>query len=413
MRAAILVIALTACRYDGQFACLQNEECRMDDTPGTCEKAGWCSLIDNDCDSGRRFDETAGDGLAGTCVPGPTGCETWPARFLRPCGLPPPSGNLSLDGLFFYNTTDGTLTDALNMPIVQPSEVIDGVRYISVQDVTISATSQLRIVGDLPIVIAAWGSMMIAGTIDAGGHNGGGGPGFDPKGLCTAGEGADATLIAAGGGGGGGGFGGSGGMGGGGSAGGTGGAMPQMLRGGCSGGRSGNAGPFATSPASVDSHATPGKGGGALVLGSRLSLTIGGKVSVGGEGGGGSPMGAFCGGGGGGSGGMLVLDSPTVELHGTAIATGGGGGGVASRNAQGLRGSDASYGGAAGAAPGANCTGTGGTGSSPTSANGADGGTGACGGAGGGGGSGWILVFTQNFDSVGSMSAPTPSENPF
>src|SRR6185503_782750 len=99
-----------------------------------------------------------------------------------------------------------------------------------------SDVGQLRVVGDLPLVIVAWGSMTIGGSIEASGRNGNGGPGFNPKDVCTAGEGNDAGSFVLGGGGGGGGFQGAGGKGGGGAAGmaaNT--APPQTLRGGCNG----------------------------------------------------------------------------------------------------------------------------------------------------------------------------------
>jgi hypothetical protein len=414
MRAAILAIALAACRYEGEFPCTQNAQCRAGSAELTCEQAGWCSVTDDECESGRRFDDTAGDGLAGTCVPGPDNCTTWTPHFFSACKLPPPSGNLSISGMFVFDTTTGTLTEQITATAVpQPSIVVDGIRYLSVQDVTIVANATLRVIGDKPLVIAAWGSMNIGGLIDAGSHNGAGGAGFNPAG-CTAGEGSDATTMAAGGGGGGGAFQGNGGKGGGGAAGGAGSLVPpQTLRGGCSGGRSGKAGLGAMDPATSDTSATGGRGGGALALSSRLSITIDGAVGVGGEGGNGSPAGAGCGGAGGGAGGMLVLDAPTVALHGTANAAGGGGGGVAAKTGQGMKGRDATVSGAAGGTPGTNCTGTGGAGSTVAMPNGTDGGTGTCGGAGGGGGSGWIIVFADIFDTVGAFMSPTPSEKPF
>jgi hypothetical protein len=185
MRAAVLAVALAACRYEAEFPCTQASQCRLGDDPGTCEQAGWCSVRDMECASGRRFDETAGDGLGGTCVPGPDGCEGWTSRYFPACALPAPSGNLTFNGFYAYDTTEGTLTDLVTMtPIPLPSMVIDGVRYISVQDVMVSATSTVRFGGDYPIVIAAWGSMMIAGKLDAGGRTMTG-PGSGPP-ECSA-----------------------------------------------------------------------------------------------------------------------------------------------------------------------------------------------------------------------------------
>ncbi|HUS32648.1 MAG TPA: hypothetical protein VMZ53_29305 [Kofleriaceae bacterium] len=414
MRAAVLAVALLACKYDGEFPCTQTDECRTADNAGNCEQAGWCSLHDDTCDSGRRFDETAGDGLAKKCVAGPQGCEDWHPHFFKPCGLPAPSGNLTFNGYYKYDTTDGTLTDLVTMATIpQPSVVIDGVRFLSVQDVTASSASSIALVGNKPLVIAAWGSMVINGLIDAS-SQGDAGPGANPNGGCNAPTlGADATATTPGGGGGGAALQGNGGNGGGGAAGATKESMPMTIRGGCRGGNSGAAGPGAVSPATADTHARGGMGGGALVLSSRLSLTIDGSVTAGGEGGGGSPMGAGCGGAGGGAGGMIVLEGSAIELHGTVFATGGGGGGVATKSGQGMKGRDGSLTGAAGGAAPTGCTGAGGAGSTAATLDGGNGGTGACGGAGGGGGSGWILVFTQSLDMVGAMTAPMPSTNPF
>lgn len=420
MRAAVLAVALAACKYEGEFPCTQTEECRTADNAGNCEREGWCSVHDDTCDSGRRFDETAGDGLARQCVAGPEGCEAWMPHYFRPCGLPPPSGNLSLNGFYLFNTTEGTLTELATMTTIpQPSTVIDGVRYLSVQDVTMTSASQLRLVGQLPIVIAAWGSMMINGTIDAGSHSGGGGggngPGHDPT-ECASnrpGDGMDASDVGGGGGGGGGALG----KGGDGGLGAKGGAkvvaVPQTIRGGCTGGRSGNAGAQAVAPAMADTNASGGKGGGALVLSARLSMTIDGDIASSGEGGAGSPMGARCGGGGGGSGGLIAIESPTVSVHGTVVAAGGGGGGVAPTTAAGQKGRDGALLGAAGGIPVTGCSGTGGAGSTSPSDDGGQGGTGTCGGAGGGGAAGWVLVFAQNFDQVGAMFVPAPKQNPF
>ena len=416
MKAAVLAVALAACQYEGQFPCTQSEQCRIGDSAGTCEQAGWCSVHDDVCDSGRRFDVTAGDNLAGTCVPGPAGCVGWTSHLFKPCGLSPPSGNLTLDALYGYDTTTGTLTDLVTMAkIPQPSTVVDGVRYLSVQDVTLSAAAVLRVTGDKPLVIAAWGSMSIVGTIDAGSHANVSGAGADPTDLCgpaASGNGSDVTSSSLGGGGGGGGFQGAGGAGGISGTAGKAVTEPPTIRGGCPGGRSGKAGTTAVSPATAATSAPGGHGGGGLVLSARLALTIDGVINVGGEGGDGSPMGAGCGGGGGGSGGMLVLEGSPVELHGTAQAAGGGGGGVALRSGAGGKGKDATVTGAAGAAGGTNCTTTGGAGSTPTSLAGSGGGSGLCGGAGGGGGSGWILVVTDNFDQVGAMVSPAPSIYP-
>lgn len=46
------------------FTCTSDESCG----DGQCEPNGYCSFADEACDSGRRFGEFAGDGVAGQCV---------------------------------------------------------------------------------------------------------------------------------------------------------------------------------------------------------------------------------------------------------------------------------------------------------------------------------------------------------
>jgi hypothetical protein len=71
MRARVLTAAIVlasaagaACRQPGVFSCADDEAC----AGGQCEPEGFCSFVDEACDSGRRFGDHAGDGLAGTCV---------------------------------------------------------------------------------------------------------------------------------------------------------------------------------------------------------------------------------------------------------------------------------------------------------------------------------------------------------
>jgi hypothetical protein len=56
---------LAGCLPSSQFACDRDSDCTGG---GTCESNGACSFDDTACDSGRRFDASAGS-LANTCVP--------------------------------------------------------------------------------------------------------------------------------------------------------------------------------------------------------------------------------------------------------------------------------------------------------------------------------------------------------
>jgi alpha-tubulin suppressor-like RCC1 family protein len=70
-RAALLfalTAAATGCRVHRTFACEADEQCVGERELGRCEPAGYCSFADASCPGGRRYDELAGGGLAGTCV---------------------------------------------------------------------------------------------------------------------------------------------------------------------------------------------------------------------------------------------------------------------------------------------------------------------------------------------------------
>ena len=68
MRWAVLglAVAATGCLRDTEFKCMQDSDC---EAMGHCEAVGFCSVIDARCATGRRFSESAGQGLASTCVP--------------------------------------------------------------------------------------------------------------------------------------------------------------------------------------------------------------------------------------------------------------------------------------------------------------------------------------------------------
>ena len=56
----------SSCGADA-FSCGSAQECGAG---GQCEAVGYCSFPDEACESGRRYGEHAGGGLAGVCVPG-------------------------------------------------------------------------------------------------------------------------------------------------------------------------------------------------------------------------------------------------------------------------------------------------------------------------------------------------------
>jgi hypothetical protein len=60
-----LAVAATGCLRDTEFKCMQDSDC---EAMGHCEAVGFCSVVDARCATGRRFSESAGQGLASTCV---------------------------------------------------------------------------------------------------------------------------------------------------------------------------------------------------------------------------------------------------------------------------------------------------------------------------------------------------------
>ncbi len=79
---------------------------------GVCEPEGFCSLPDPSCGGGRRFDETAGDGLAGQCLEGVSGCQIFATRYFDACLLPAPV-SVSFIGTAYHYDTLGVLEETL------------------------------------------------------------------------------------------------------------------------------------------------------------------------------------------------------------------------------------------------------------------------------------------------------------
>lgn len=66
MRFAVLALALTGCLRQTQFQCETDTACG---TGGACESTGFCSFVDKNCDSGRRYADSAGPN-SGQCTGG-------------------------------------------------------------------------------------------------------------------------------------------------------------------------------------------------------------------------------------------------------------------------------------------------------------------------------------------------------
>ena len=64
---ALAAAAAAGCLHDPEFKCMQDADCGMG---GTCEPVGYCSVASAECaGTGRSFSDSAGQGLADTCVP--------------------------------------------------------------------------------------------------------------------------------------------------------------------------------------------------------------------------------------------------------------------------------------------------------------------------------------------------------
>jgi len=274
---------------------------------------------------------------------------------------------------------------------------------------TITSSAEVTVTGARPLVLVANSQLQLASTaiLDIASHRVGGlGPAANAAACITGGNGGNSAN------GGGGASGGSftqpGGNGGDGAGAGGGGNLatvpvPDVLRGGCPGGRggTGNAG-----------SAVGGPSGGAVYLVAGSSISITGFVNASGAGGtGGTGRG---GGGGGGAGGMIVLAAPLIDVLGIMLANGGGG-------AEG--GSDAAAGGngqdpdptlpmfpANGGAGGSSSAGDGGAGAAATvgAGNGKNAAGGNSSGGGGGGGSVGVIRVLSGQQLAGNRISPPP-----
>ncbi len=357
-----------------------------------------------------------GDGDGGIAI-----CETWNPQHFVACSLPTPIDALILTTLlspWHYDTDTGILTDTSGTPTTPPNAELDqgnGVmaRILSTNTFQVEGGAELRVDGSMGLIVAAFGDIDIAGTIDGASTRGGKvGPGADPS-LCTSFQALPGGNGNSGsGGGGGGGFQGNGSQGGdadsngsgilpGGAAGTAVGTVPALVRGGCSGSESGT---------DLDSSTgAGGSGGGAIQLSAFGSITLSGVIHMGGAGGLAGPNSTACGGGGGGSGGYIGLEGAIVDTGDSRLAANGGGGG---------EGTDLSSSGVVGqnGKPNGNvafggddpsCGSYGGNGSAGAELDGASAGpVDSCGGGGGGGGAGYILIHSPQHIGASSIISP-------
>jgi hypothetical protein len=346
-------------------------------------------------------------------------CASFVSAHFDACSIGSPSAGLDLtmSGTYTYNTDAGTLEDPLGTPIVHQSVMADlngvNTRIVSVDALTLAAVATLRGEGSLPLVIAAWGDVEIAGTINFDSRRGQPpAAGANPAACENSGAAQGDSNSSGGGGGGGGGFGGKGGNGGNGnnnnneSSGGAGGVgllqPPAEVRGGCASASGGSA---------LLAAAEASAGGGAIQLTSKTMLSISGSIFAGGAGGFGGPQDSRAGGSGGGSGGFIGLQAPIIEIDDAAliVANGGGGGEGTSSARTGVSGQDSRHTLAQASGGDGNTEfGTGGgKGGADTTLAGESVTDSLVSGAGGGGGSvGFVLLWSPSFAGTGAVVSP-------
>ena len=281
-------------------------------------------------------------------------------------------------------------------------------------DVSIAAGATLQVTGSKPLVIIAFGTLAITGTLDVASHAN---PRTSGPGATTAPCNGFAGVPSSRGGGAGGSFGGAGGAGAGainpttGNGGTPGPAITSpMFRAGCAGQDSGQPGTLT---------GRGGFGGGAVYLIAGSTIDVDGAVDASGAGGFGgecrgdcvNSLGSASGGGGGGSGGMILLEAPAIAITGRVFADGGGGGEGSSRSSNGLIGGESTGAGAPLGGDNANADFNGGGGGAGTHATIAQGGIAAPGddpGGGGGGGGGAGVIRARGTVSGGGVVSPAP-----
>ncbi len=386
---------------------------------------------DDDCVGGDQCDVDL-DGLDALACAGGTDCDDTTDTILECADFPytPPnvdpsdytpaapvdftgcSGTMTLNmenGGYNSNWTNCTTAPTpveVTMSNGQPAYVLATEGWIQPAGVEVDPVDN-----DRALIILVYGDAVIDGVLDAGGTDGGSGPGGNRDHCVSIGTDGTGTGDGGGGGGGGGGMASNGANGGDGDSGtnGTGGTSPtgngyQPLIGGCQGGWGGYG-----SNSSNSNWAGPGYGGGAIQVSVSGELDVGGSVWAGG-GGGQRGDAAEGGGGGGGGGGTIFLQADDLIVDGDLGANGGGGGGGASSNTNGNAGESGSrtsrpQGGSPG--PSAGRGGNGADGSNNASAGANSSGEG---GGGGGGGVGVIYLRGLSSCSIGSVTAnPTPT----
>ncbi|MCC6995209.1 MAG: DNRLRE domain-containing protein [Deltaproteobacteria bacterium] len=83
---ALVLLSVAACSEVRPFRCQVTEQCGAG---GRCEPEGYCSFVDPDCGSGRRFGEQSPGALANLCVGAGTGSDAGSADADDSLEMPP------------------------------------------------------------------------------------------------------------------------------------------------------------------------------------------------------------------------------------------------------------------------------------------------------------------------------------
>jgi hypothetical protein len=369
------------------------------------------------------IDASADQGGGGDATPPIDARVCFGAGLVKVCLMAPPSKPVNYAGA--SNTID--TSNANNCTRLVPQT--GGPELCVIAGTTVSVGGTVTVTGTRALVLLAAETLSVTGTLDGSSTTNTNprrtGPGAN-LGACNP-AGTPDNSTGGGGGGGGGSLATKGGNGGagdqnpsgrpndakGGTAGNAQGA-PAVLRGGCPGGKGGDAD-------AQHRGGDGGAGGGAIYLIAGLSITVSGDVFASGAGGGASnnAAGAEQGGGGGGTGGMIGLDAPAIDITATArvVANGGGGGGGGGLNTGGTPGGDGTTTNwntrAAAGTPGAGGSGTSAGGAPGTAINLTDNingpdGDGGAGGAGGGMG----IVSYKGAMTAGTQVSPAATAQP-
>jgi hypothetical protein len=376
--AALAVLALAACGLDVVGALSsQQADAGPDASPGgAAQDVGEVDSADSA--SAAVFPTYVDAGLASTSASDLTSATAIDTTNLTINGAAPPAG----------------------VQLVATAGGAAGLAVLTVGSFTVSA--ELTVTGDRALVVLASGPVTVAARVrvDAQGSTKGPGGYAPAQGPGAGGAGATGGLNDNSGGGGAG-HGTAGAAGGANSAtAGDGGAVYDLpLVGGSGGGRG--------DPTSCT--VLGGAGGGVVDIFSRVSITIAatGGVSANGSGGtGGCANNIGSSAAGGGSGGWILLEAPSVTVHGTLTANGGGGGGGDVYNGTGgTNGSDGRYD-PVQADGGTGSQSTGGVGGSVT--GGPTAGGAATNGAGGGGAVGRVLVRVRGAGFIAGGGVVSP-----